>query len=73
MEKMTLLDFMTWFLSKQTKGWLVREILNLETDLRHQQGFKEYWNRLAEQCQVELVNMEPDWTPPTDWNGEEEE
>lgn len=70
-ERMTLLDFMAWFLSKQTKGWLVREILNLETALRDQAGFKEYWNRLAEQCSVELVNFDPDFTAPDEWAPED--
>jgi len=70
LEKMTLLDFMAWFLSKQTKGWLVREILNFETDLRGQSGFQEYWGRLADKCFVEIVN-ESTFDAPEEWSGEE--
>ncbi len=59
MEKMTLLDFMVLFLTAQTKPFLVNEILRLETTCRKSPAFLEYWERLADNCQVEIVNEEP--------------
>lgn len=61
MEKMTLLDFMVFFLNQQDKHWLIREILSYEAYFRNQPSSLESWERLADNCQIEIVNEEKEW------------